>query len=399
MPYIEKIALEKARKINGTASIYGTFAEIGAGQEVVNHFFKAGQSSKTVAKSMSAYDMTFSDDIYGKTGRYVSKNRLFKMLDHEYKLLQKRLRKKRGHNTKFFAFADTVATSTASKFDNSYYHQGWMGIRFQSEYNAPYNEIILHVNLLDKTRLQQHEALGVLGVNLIYSAFYGIRNHKNIIKSLFDNFESSRVDIDFISCSGKVFKKLNHQLLNMELIHQKSTEVLLFQKKGEIILPADALYEKPILIQQYPFKNTSSDMKQVLSYIKKSKKIKNTLVSILNVPIQNLKNKKISYYLNKHLSSERERSKYVLISDFKKLYEFKDFIRKVTNQYIFIILSIDNLKQIFNVREEDVLMFFSRLCDHKTILMVPPYKQLIKSKHFHHLEKYLMDTKRIIPLK
>lgn len=398
MPYIEKIALEKARKINGTASIYGTFAEIGAGQEVVNHFFKAGQSSKTVAKSMSAYDMTFSDDIYGKTGRYVSKNRLFKMLDHEYKLLQKRLRKKRGHNTKFFAFADTVAASTASKFNNSYHH-GWVGIRFQSEYNSPYNEIILHVKLLDKTRLQQHEALGVLGVNLIYSAFYGSRDHKNVIKSLFDNFESSRVDIDFISCSGKVFKQLNHQSLNMELIHQKSTEVLLFQKKGEIILPADALYEKPILIQQYPVKNASSNMTQALSYIKNTKKIKSVIVSIQDVPIQNLKNKKISYYLNKYLSSEKEINKYALISGFKKLHELKDFIRKTTDQYIFIILSVDHLKQIFDMKEEDILMFFSRLCDSKTILMAPPYKQHVKSKHFHHLEKYLLSTKRIIPLK
>ena len=347
---------------------------------------------------MSAYDMTFSDDIYGKAGRYVSKNRLFKMLDHEYKLLQKRLKKKRGHNTKFFAFADTVATSTASKFGHSYHH-GWMGIRFQSEYNSPYNEIILHVNLLDKTRLQQHEALGVLGVNLIYSAFYGSRNHKNIIKSLFDNFESSRVDIDFISCSGKVFKLLNHQLLNMELIHQKSTEVLLFQGKNDIILPADALYERPICIQQYPMINSSAYTKQALSYIKKSGKLKSTYVSVLNVPIRNLKNKTISYYLNKHLSSEREKNKYVLISDFKKLYELKDFIRKATNQYIFIILGVDSLKQIFSGNEENMLMFFSRLCDSKTVLIVPPYQNLIKSKHFHHLEKYLVDTKRVIPLK
>ena len=398
MPYIEKIALEKARKINSTASIYGTFAEIGAGQEVVNHFFKAGQSSKTVAKSMSAYDMTFSDDIYGKTGRYVSKNRLFKMLDHEYTLLQKRLKKKRGHNTKFFAFADTVATSTVSK-SNSSYHHGWMGIRFQSEYNSPFNEIILHVNLLDKTRLQQHEALGVLGVNLIYSAFYGSRNYKNIIKSLFDNFESSRADIDFIKCSGKLFNKLNHQLLNIELIQQKSTEALLFQSKGENILLTDALYDKPILIQQYPIKNQVSYIQQTRSYIRNTKKIKNTPVSILSLPIRSLRNRNISYYLNQYsLVSKKDTNKYILISDFKKLYELKNFIRKATDQYIFIIITIDNLKQIFNTTE-DVLSFFSRLCDNKTILMVPPYKYLKTSMYFHYLKKYLISTKRLILLK
>ena len=264
MPYIEKIALEKARKINSAPSIYGTFAEIGAGQEVVNHFFKAGQASQTVAKSMSAYDMTFSDQIYGRAGRYVSENRLFKMLDHEYQLLEKRLKNKKGRDTKFFAFANTVAASTADKVEESSKQHGWMGIRFQNECGGNYNEIILHVTLLDQTRLQQYETLGVLGLNLIYSAFYGRKDHKNIIKSLFDNFEPSRVDIDVLRCSGQAFKDLNHHQLNLELIRQKSTEALLFQQNGENILPEDALYEKNILIGEHS-KNPAK-----LSFMKKS---------------------------------------------------------------------------------------------------------------------------------
>lgn len=397
MPYIEKIAVEKARKINSTPSIYGTFAEIGAGQEVVNHFFKAGQASQTVAKSMSAYDMTFSDQIYGRAGRYVSEHRLFKMLEHEYKLLQKRLKKKRGHNTKFFAFADTVAVSTTGKSNMSHHH-GWMGIRFQSEYKAPYNEIILHVNLLDKTRLQQYEVLGVLGVNLIYSAFYGKKDHKNIIKSLFDNFESSRVDIDILRCSGKIFKKLNLHQLNLELIHQRSTEALLFQKKGENVLPSDTLYGKHILIQQHSskYKIKPSDIKQALTYIKNTKNIKSDPIAILNIPIQHLK----KYVSTPHT----KRNQYILVSNFNKLHELKQFIRKTTDQYIFIILNADTFMNILNnsystKSSDDILKFFSRLCDKKTILMIPSHRGPKLPVHFDHLEKYLMETKQIVYLK
>ena len=399
MPYIEKIALEKARKINNTSSIYGTFAEIGAGQEVVNHFFKAGQASKTVAKSMSAYDMTFSDQIYGRAGRYVSEKRLFKMLNHEYELLQKRLKKKRGHNTKFFAFADTVAVSTANKLNSSHHH-GWMGIRFQSNYNTPYNEIILHINLLDKTRLQQYEMLGVLGVNLIHSAFYAKKDHKNIIRSLFDNFESSRVDIDILRCSGKIFKKLNHHELNLELIHQQSTKALLFQdKEGKNILPADALYGKNILIQQHLSKKLDLRIqKQALSYIKSTQKIKTTPVPIMNIPIQDMKTNNIPYYLKKYLFTSNS-TKYVLISHFTKLYELKKFIRKATDQYIFIILRKDFLKHICSKKSEDILSFFSHLCDPKTRLIIPSNSKSKLSPKYHYLEKYLIHTKQIIYLK
>ena len=403
MPYIEKIALEKARKINSTSSVYGTFAEIGAGQEVVNHFFKAGKASRTVAKSMSAYDMTFSDQIYGRVGRYVSESRLFKMLDHEYKLLEKRLKKKRGNNTKFFAFANTVAVSTVGKFHTSQHH-GWMGIRFQSDYMSSYNEIILHINLLDKTRLQQYEALGVLGVNLIYSAFYGKKDYKYIIKSLFDNFEPSRVDIDVLRCSGEIFKKLDHHQLNLELIRQKSTEALLFQKSGDNILPSDALYGKHVLIQYHSARSKISDsyMEEALSYIRKTKKIKSQPVSIVNIPVQYLKTKNTFYYLKKYLSpSVVNKNHYILISDFKKLYELRNFIRKATDQYIFVLLNEELLMQLLKnylKSSGDILDFFSRLCGPKTVLLISHSNKLKLSPHFHYLKKYLTETKHIIYL-
>ncbi|MBJ7344663.1 MAG: hypothetical protein JHD09_05220, partial [Gemmataceae bacterium] len=100
---------QKAIQINMDSSKYGAFTEIGAGQEVARWFFSVGGASGTIAKTMSAYDMTVSDAIYGPCERYVSKQRLQSMLDREYDLLVERLDTKRGETTKFFAFANTVA--------------------------------------------------------------------------------------------------------------------------------------------------------------------------------------------------------------------------------------------------------------------------------------------------
>ena len=400
MPYIAKITTEKARKINNMPSIYGTFAEIGAGQEVVNHFFKAGKASQTVAKSMSAYDMTFSDEIYGKAGRYVSEQRLETMLEHEYTLLEKRLKRKKGRNTKFFAFADTVTVSTTDRSHESHHH-GWMGIRFQNEYNSPYNEMVMHINLLDKTRLQQHEILGALGVNLIHSAFYGKKDCPNIIKSLFDNFESTRVDIDVLRCSGKIFKKLHPHHINMELIRQKSTSALLFQKEGTSLLTADVLYKKPILIHRPGLNNKLEDIQKAQFHIKNSSKNNQNLMTLLDIPFSCL-NKNIFHYLKKYKPGPKNIYQYILLSDFEKLFELKNFIRKATDQDVFLLLDPEHLSRLSRYKREtgdDTLSFFSRLCDPKTTLLISGQSRTKKSSSFSALENYLRQTRRLVYLK
>src|SRR6218665_1757440 len=152
--------LNKAHRLNLNPAIYGTFAEIGAGQEVARHFFQAGKASQTIAKTISAYDMIVSDDIYGReaNGRYVCEARLEKMLGHEYDLLVDRLADTRGAQTKFFSFANTVATASGGLKQS----HGWMGVRFQNTPGGAHNEIILHIRMLDRYRLQQQESLGIL---------------------------------------------------------------------------------------------------------------------------------------------------------------------------------------------------------------------------------------------
>ena len=222
-------SLGKAFEINKNTNIYGTFAEIGAGQETVNFFYRAGLASQTVAKSMSAYDMTFSDEIYGKQDRYVCKNRLITMFNHEYRLLEKRLKKKSENKTCFFVFAITAVTSNKRKqsiFSNN--QHAWMGLRFQTQPGEKFNDIIFHVNCLDKNRLQQYEALGILGVNLIYASFYHKNNPKKFIESLTENLTHSRLEIHGISCTGPALKKFTNSILNLDTLSQKLSSLVFF---------------------------------------------------------------------------------------------------------------------------------------------------------------------------
>ena len=242
----QQTAIGKAFAINKDPGIYGSFAEIGAGQETVNHFFKAGLASQTVAKSMSAYDMTFSDEIYGRQSRYVSKSRLITMLNHEYKLLEKRLKRKIGGNSRFFAFASTAATSTLKKTaEAGEHHHAWMGIRFQDRPLSKFNDIIFHVNCLDRSRLQQHEALGVLGVNLIYGCFHRKNSLKQFAQSLTDNLPPARMEIKGMSCSGPALKSFSPAAVNLELLRQKISPLALFRSPDQSEMIGDIVFEKP----------------------------------------------------------------------------------------------------------------------------------------------------------
>jgi len=200
----------KALTINLDPQIYGTFAEIGAGQEVARVFFQAGGASGTVAKTISAYDMTFSDAIYGKAPRYVSRERLSLMLEHEYALLQERLAAQRGDRTCFFVFADTVATRN---FQGSNEAHGWMGVRFQTKPGEAPSEILLHVRMWDRESVLQQQALGLIGVNVLYGAFHYRDDCRRFIDSLLDNLSTERIEVDMLRFSGPAFAGVDNRLM------------------------------------------------------------------------------------------------------------------------------------------------------------------------------------------
>ena len=248
---------QKALQINLDAKKYGTFAEIGAGQEVARWFFHVGKASGTVAKTISAYDMAISDAIYGPSDRYVSRKRLQSMLDHEFNLLLQRLDKPRGDKCTFFVFADTVTT----KRDEG---QGWLGIKFQVHPHDDPSTIIIHVRTLDKEGVRQQEALGMIGVNLIYGAFYLHDNPTKLIGSLMDGLSSDRVEVDMIKCSGPAFTGVDNRLLALQLVEQWLTEAALFTADGEAVIPGELLWKKPILLERGSFRPLTNPMLDML---------------------------------------------------------------------------------------------------------------------------------------
>lgn len=241
---------QKALEINLNEQIYGTFAEIGAGQEVARIFFKVGAAAGTIAKTMSAYDKTYSDEIYGieKSGRYVCESRLDKMLDHEYDLLTTRLSEIRPES-KFFVFADTVATLN---FNRTIKGNGWLGIRFQLTPGSAPNDIVLHVRMLDNTTALQQSAVGVLGVNLLYAIHKFSHDPEKMIRSLIDDLKG-RVQIDMVKLTGPDFD-IDNRLLAYWLVKHGLAPITMFNAAGENIHASNILYKKNIMVVRSNFR-------------------------------------------------------------------------------------------------------------------------------------------------
>lgn len=242
---------QKALEINLNNMIYGTFAEIGAGQEVARNFFQVGAAAGTIAKTMSAYDKDFSDAIYGEepSNRYVCESRLYKMLDHEYGLLEQRLEDKCELST-FFAFADTVA---AINYSRTIKGNGWLGVRFQSKPCGPGNELVLHVKMLDNDNRLQQEAIGVLGVNMIYACFYKLDNPEEYIQSLMDGLDG-RVSIDFVRVKGDAFSMVDNRLLNLYLVKHGFTDIAIIDQYKNSVHASEFLYKKDVMVVRGNFR-------------------------------------------------------------------------------------------------------------------------------------------------
>jgi len=244
---------QKALAINLDTSIYGTFAEIGAGQETVRHFFRAGGASQTIAKAMSAYDKDFSDAIYGKEvkNRYVTQNRLRKMLRYEMTLIEERIPREKNPGKKFFSYANTVTTIN---FDKTSKGHGWVGIRYQNNENEDFNEIVIHVKFKETNATLQQETLGSLGVNLIYGAYFYADNPRILIESLYDDISLDRLEIDMIDFSGPGFPYVDNRLMSLQLVKLGMTDAVIFNSEGNNMLPADILYKKNIFAVRGSFR-------------------------------------------------------------------------------------------------------------------------------------------------
>lgn len=392
---VEPLSIQrKALEINIDKSRYGTFAEIGAGQEVARHFFKAGLASQTIAKTMSAYDMTFSDAIYGreKSGRYVCESRLIKMLDHEYSLLLERLQGTRGDDSCFFAYANTVTTN--KKPNRSH---GWMGIRFQTRPGGPANEIILHVKILNRDRLLQQEAIGALGVNFIHSAFYRNEGTTDFVRSLVHHLSSERIEVDMVKFSGPDLEPMNNRLLGLELVRQGLTKAILFHPQNGVTQASEALYNQPVLIQRGTFRPVTKTNIEILEHgLMEYKKQEETSIEPTVLMEITMKNLKAQGQIDQQDFLDRvdtllSLGHSVLISNFFLFYELKKFLRSCTSQAIYMLIGASHLEKLFEEKyyektDGGLLGAFGRLFDKKSHLLVFPYKtedQCITASSFH----------------
>ena len=345
---------QKALRINLNENIYGTFAEIGAGQETARQFFRVGGASGTIAKAMSAYDKSFSDDINGieDDKRYVTQNRLTKMLKHETSLIEKRIKRKDQPNKMFFCFANTVATVDFAKKYNGH---GWVGIRFQVDPKQKYNEIIIHVRFKENTATLQQETLGVLGTNLIYSAFYHYNKPKKIIKYLYDHISKDQIEIDTVNFSGPVFKDVDNRILSLELVKNEMTDAVMFGPDGNNLLPAAALYKKNILALRGRFRpvtkvNEEMYLNSLEIFLNERHVDKKDTIVIFEITMIDLANdgeidEKDFMDRAKLLGSLGET---VLITNFKEYYRLVEYFSQYTKKKIGLTMGVNNLIRVFD---------------------------------------------------
>ena len=402
---------QKAQQINLDARRYGTFAEIGAGQEVVRWFFRAGGAAGTVAKTISAYDMAVSDAIYGPTDYYVSRQRLHSMLDYEYDLLLERLDKTRGGKTAFFVFANTVATRREAG-------RGWLGIRFQAESGSDPSEIIIHVRMLDKESVRQQEALGVIGVNLIHGAFYSHRDPEALIRSLLDNLTWERVEVDMIRFAGPAFARVDNRLMALQLVQQDLTEAAMFTAKGEAVQWAEVLHQKPALVQRGSFhpvtKATLDVLERALEQFVREPELKGEPpVVLMEMTLRHLTTGEgidEQDFLNR-ADMLSALGKTVLISNFRRFHRLAAYLSRYTNRPIGLAMGASKLAEIFdesfyNESEGGLLGGLGQLFKNPARLYVYPHLDLESGHkltvenfpvppHLKHLYAYLLANRFI----
>ena len=345
---------DKALRINLNKDIYGTFAEIGAGQETVRQFFRAGGASGTIAKTMSAYDKAFSDAIYGieDDKRYVTEARLRKMLNHEVGLIEKRINRE-DHPTKiFFSYANTVTTIDFAK---KYKGHGWVGIKYQVAADQDYNDIVLHIRFKENDARLQQETLGKLGTNLIYGAFYKYNQPRKLLRYLYDHLDKDQLEIDTINFSGPVFKDIDNRLMSLQLVKNGMTDAVMFAPDGNNVLPARVLYKKNILALRGSFRpvtKVNMDMyeKSYEMFIKENKVDKENTQVIFEITLSNLR---AEGEIDEQDFMDRAKllcslGQTVLISNFQEYYKLVEYFSQYSKNRMGLTLGVNNLVDIFD---------------------------------------------------
>jgi len=374
---------QKALKINLDPLRYGTFAEIGAGQEVARWFFKVGAAAGTISKSMSAYDMAVSDAIYGRCKRYVSRERLQSMLDHEHRLNIERLQSSRGGSTAFFAFADTVA---ARNYQGTNECHGWMGVKFQAHPRDEDSQIIIHVRMLDHENGLQQEALGIVGVNLLYAAFFLHHKPHLMLESLLDNLTTDRIEIDMVDFSGIEFRHVDNRVMSLKLVQLGLSGAAIFGPTGDVLQPSELLRKHPILVERGSFRPVTKVNMDMLrcAYERFSGELEvkeKPVVQLMEITMRNLLATgqiDLSDFLAR-ADALGAVGKTVLISDYFEYYRLAAYLTRYTAEPIAVTMGVASLLDLFNEKyyselEGGILEAFGKLFTKDLRLYVYPLR-------------------------
>lgn len=410
---------QKAVQINLDRTKYGTFAEIGAGQEVARWFFRVGGAAGTIAKSISAYDMMVSDAIYGAAGRYVSRQRLETMLEHEYSLTTERLAEARGENTRFFVFADTVAAKSYTRTDN--WH-GWMGIRFQSRPGESPSQVVLHVSLLDRESTLQQEAVGILGVNLIHAALYEAAP-VDLLARLLDSLSHDRIEVDLVDFSGPAFARVDNRLMSLEMVHCGLTDAAMFTADGKVVQSADAFYKRPILVLRGRFRPVTNHTVDMLAcalaqFDKEPANQGESPLVVTEMTVRHLQEGDAPINNRDYLDRVdllRTLGRPVLITNFGEFYRLAQYLQRHTSKLIGLAVGIPTLREIFEEKyythlAGGILESFGRMFKNDLKLYVYPLLDPVAgttattadfcvTPRLQHLYNYLVDNGHVQPIR
>jgi hypothetical protein len=375
---------QKALAVNLDPRRYGTFAEIGAGQEVVRWFFRAGGAAGTIAKSISAYDMTVSDAIYGACDRYVSRQRLQGMLEYEHALNLERLRERRGNATAFFVFANTVK---ARGYNGSTECHGWLGVRFQSHPRDADSQIILHVNLLDREKEAQQEALGIVGVNLVYGACFLYHEPEQLVESLLDSLSTERIEIDMVELSGIEFRHVDNRVMSLKLVQLGLTGAAMFAADGTVLQASEVLRKKAVLVERGSFRPVTHVNVDMLDsaqakFSREPAVAGETVVPLMEITMRNLRATTASGDVDVHDFLARAdvlaaSGMTVLISDYFEYYRLAAYLARHTERRIGIVMGAGSLRELFDEQfyshlDGGILESFGRLFKNDLKLYIYP---------------------------
>jgi hypothetical protein len=408
---------QKALAINLARSRYGTIAEIGAGQETARWFFRAGGAAGTVAKTMSAYDMKYSDAIYGPAPRYVSRERLIAMLEHEYDLLLQRLDTERGSETTFFAFANTVAARSYTRKSDG---QGWLGIRFQDKPRSAPSDIHLHVNLHGKNNVQDQETLGILGVNLIYGAMAFHSDHEKLLLSLMDELHRGDVEVDLVDFSGPAFAGVDNRLVALRLVQKGLASASLFSADGKVAQIADTLWNKAVIVERSRFRPPTHLTIDLLDstqrrFCDETGINSDQLIVLSEMTLRNLTSSEADEIDVQDFLYRADilcaLGKHVLISNYGEYYRLAQYLFRYTKMPIAIAMGLPSLKEIFDEKYYQdlpggILESFGRMFKHDLRLYVCPevdpasgslvgVGEFSVAPHLGHLFAYLVENRLV----